>query len=93
MIVTCACTAPKEHSETTSSQIPSGVVAVGDKLPSFELNLNDFNGGIKYVGGTDYALHGKTYNGPLIEIPKNVTFTHPNGKDYTCTVDGAALLI
>lgn len=91
LIVVCACTTPKERSETTFSQIPSGVVAVGDKLPAFKLNLNDFNSGIKYVGGT-HALHGKTYNGPLIEIPKNVTFTHPSGKDYTCIVDGGCII-
>ena len=67
------------------------VLKVGDKIPPFDhLSIGI---PVKYTGGTLKKVSGEAYQGPLIEISKNATFTHPkNGKRYTCITDGGCII-
>lgn len=67
------------------------VLKVGDNIPPFDYLSIGIP--VKYTGGTLAKKSGETYHGPLIEISKNATFTHPkNGKLYTCTTDGGCII-
>ena len=83
-LITMGCGGPPPPS-------PPIVLKVGDKIPPFDYLSIGIP--VKYTGGTLAKKSGEIYQGPLIEISKNATFTHPkNGKRYTCTTDGGCII-